>query len=164
MKNKKLFIYTSIYMISMMVMIVIFINMFDIEALGTDMIIKKNSIEKATSIIINNLKNFICYIVFFPIYVFMIAMDILQTSWAIAASFKICGWTNTIDGLMPHAIIEIPIHILYKYISSQLFCKLFIKKKDILKVYSESIKNYYKYYIFCFWGIVLSGFVEGMIS
>ncbi|AEX84981.1 hypothetical protein XO10_02765 [Marinitoga sp. 1135] len=122
---------------------------------------QKHSFKLAIDIILNNLKNFISYIFLFPLMPVFWIIDLFSTTWSIYIGIKSVGLYNTFDKLFPHIVIEFPNYIIYSYISYCLMLNFYrFKYNVILKIFSE----YKSILLINIFSIIISGFVEGLIS
>ena len=158
---KKYIIYTIAYIILYLLQINLLKNFFVIDE-KIYSIPKENSWYLAIQIIFNNLKNFLMYIILFPLMPIFWIMDFLTTTWGLFVSIESVGIQITIDKLLPHGLIEIPNYTLYTYIS-------FLMMVDFYKNFKESIVKIY------FWRyrkllllnvilIIIGGLVEGLLT
>lgn len=160
-KFKKYLIYTTIYILLYVLMIILYKKLFIInEQIYSSP--KENNWHIAIEIIFNNLKNFLMYIILFPFMPLFWLLDFIITTWSIFVSIESVGILTTIDKLFPHGLIEIPNYTLYSYIS-------FLMMKDFYKNFSNSVVKinfwaYRKLFLVNVVLIIIGGLVEGLIT
>lgn len=165
-QSKKIIAYGSIYLVLVIGLVFMFGELFDIEQfIGEDTAqIGKGSFHEAVKIFYNNLKNFLGYLLIYPLYPLMYIKDLIFTSWAVVVSLRMQGMKETLFLLLPHAIIEIPNFILFTYLSLLNF-KSFWKEKDVTgKAYIGRIWQYRYHYLACFILLLVAGLVEGLVT
>ncbi|TGY87128.1 hypothetical protein E5329_26960 [Petralouisia muris] len=163
---KKIIIYGSIYLVLLGGLVFVFGELFDIESfIGDDMAqIGRGSLWEAIRIAYNNLKNFLGYLLIYPLYPLMYLKDLIFTSWMVVVSFRMQGVRDTFFLLLPHAVLEIPNFILFTYLSFLNF-KSFWKEKNVTgKVYVGRIWKYRYHYLVCFALLLVASLVEGLVT
>jgi uncharacterized membrane protein SpoIIM required for sporulation len=123
-----------------------------------------NQFYSFTQILWNNAKNFIGYMVLYPIYPILFVMDFISTEISIMVSISTQGLEKTLWLLVPHGIIEMPNFIIYTYMSAKLFYYFYKEKKVSIKSYWQRIAEHKKRYFISFAFIVWAAIIEGLLT
>lgn len=154
------FLIASLYL----VLVYFIFDQFDIPSEDNGISIK--NIDYGTSytleIIVNNTKNFLQYILLFPIVPFLILYELFIISFQTWISVNSVGGIETFQLLYKHGIIELPNMFLYMFLSLNC-CIIFFKNFSIIDVL-YFIKQNKKTYLFSYVLICISGIIEGMIG
>lgn len=163
--NKKFFIYAFCYLFFMILFIWGGVELFDFSN-AVEAAKEQQSMEfySFLQIVMNNMKNFLGYVVLFPIYPILFLMDFISTGISIVLSISTQGLGKTLLLLAPHGIVEIPNFIFYSYLSGRLFYHFYKDKKVSLKEYWNRIVKNKKYYLICVVIIILAGALEGFLT
>ncbi|WP_213818657.1 stage II sporulation protein M [Garciella nitratireducens] len=158
---KRYITYTIIYILLYVLMVILYNKLFTLDE-HIYSVPKENSIELAVSIILNNLKNLLMYIIFFPLMPLFWCIDFITTTWAIFVSIESVGISVTIFKLLPHGLIEVPNYTLYSSIS-------FLMMRDFYKNLKKSMSVTYfcRYRRIIFINVILvifAGLVEGLLT
>lgn len=162
--NEKVLLYAIGYLFSLGIFIYGVLKLFDFSSV-LDTYTSNAEIEFYSSfeIMLNNMKNLISYIVLFPVFPILLAMDFIATGISIAISINIQGLGKTLLLIAPHGIVEIPNFIFYSYLSGTLFFDIY-KNKNSLKGYWQKIFENKKYYVVSILIVVFAGIVEGQLT
>lgn len=113
----------------------------------------------ALKIIQSNSMNFLLYLlipIFSPLFQ---AMDLIRTSFSITIGIRSIGLINTLNRLLPHALLEIPNLIFYQGISQWILFNLVVTK-DIRLVMKKE-KSYLIYYVASYIVLIIAALIEG---
>lgn len=164
LKNKKFRKYAIVYTLCFVGMVLFFYFFFDMQGEAGMAEIKPNSLSRALEIVFNNMKNYIQYLVCFPLWPFFFLGDLLLTTWTIAMSVHINGIVDTLSNLFPHGLLEFPNMILYSGLSFIHFRNMIKNRCFSLELFWNKVKEYKKYYIISFICVIIAGMVEGLLT
>lgn len=115
--------------------------------------------ENAILVLSHNLKNFAFYL-FFPIVSPILQFsDFFSSTFQITLSFKKMGTQETFNGLLPHALFELPNLFLYQGLSQYIFFTLIITKSFKKAFYT--FKKLLPLYILSLLLLVTAALLEG---
>ncbi|EGO8523696.1 hypothetical protein [Enterococcus faecalis] len=154
------FLIASLYL----VLVYFIFDQFDIPSEVNGISIKSidYGVRYALEIIFNNTKNFLQYILLFPIVPLLILYELFMMSFQTWISINNVGGFETFQLLYKHGIIELPNMFLYMFLSLNC-CIIFFKNFSIIDVI-DFIKQNKKTYVFSYMLICISGIIEGMIG
>lgn len=153
-------------MIAVAVLVSGFIFVFDMKqvVVNREAAINNDTFKNAEDIVCNNIKNFMGYVVMYPIFPILFITDLLFSSWMIAVSIVGQGATKTILLLMPHGMLEIPNFLIFTYFSYRNFLVFWRKGSISLRIYSTRILTNWRVISACMVLILIAGLVEGTIT
>ncbi len=114
------------------------------------------------SIIVNNLRNFFQYILFFFISPLLIIIDLFILVYQMWLGINVHGGESVFLLLYRHGIIEFPNMILYMLLS--LKCMYIFYKRFSLDDVFAFMRNNYKLYLFSIINVIIAGLIEGMVN
>lgn len=137
---------------------------FDIPSEVNEASIKsvKYGVSYSLEIIANNTRNFVQYILLFPIVPVLILYELFMISFQVWISVNNVGIFETFKLLFKHGVVELPNMFLYMFLSLNC-CIIFFKRFNVIDVF-KAIKQNKKIYIFSYILVCISGIIEGMIG
>lgn len=116
----------------------------------------------ASEILIHNSKNLFLTILGFLFSPIIIVVNNILLIVTIANNAGFFGWKDTIMLLLPHGIIEIPTILTYQYLSLYM---LFIsaKYKSLSYIKKFFLENF-QWFLYSYFGVLISAFIEGIIG
>lgn len=118
--------------------------------------------EFAFDVWLNNSKNFLSYLIFFIISPFLQFFDLCRLGIQIGISVQLLGLPSTLQGLLPHGLLEIPNFIWYQGMSQYILYQLWFEKDLVALIQRE--KNNLKWYAISYVVLVTSAIVEGWLG
>lgn len=115
--------------------------------------------ENAILVLSHNLKNFAFYLFFPMVSPILQFSDFFSSTFQITLSFKKIGTQETFNGLLPHALFELPNLFLYQGLSQYIFFTLIITKS--LKKTFFIFKKLLPLYILSLIVLVIAALLEG---
>lgn len=118
--------------------------------------------EHFRAILLNNSQNYLLTIILFPLLPLIYSYNWLSICFSIAMHWYNSGdLIYTLKILLPHGMIEIPVILMYQFLSFELL-KAFIGSSE-LKTISDFLKQHRNYFIITYLGLVIAAFLEGYI-
>ncbi|MBF0699530.1 stage II sporulation protein M [Streptococcus danieliae] len=141
-----------------LVLLIIFMQNTNFQDNIENLVIEKR--KTFIEILVNNSNNFLMYVIYFPISVFLLLFDLITIGVASSIALDIYGVSKTLS-LLPHAILEYPNLLFYSFLSFALFMEV-IKNPRISTIKKFFSANY-RYYLISYLILIISAFIEGSI-
>lgn len=147
----------SFFWLSFVVLLSIFLSGINISAEGgiTNLEAKKNFEE----ILWNNTKNFMMYIVFFPISIVLAFIEFMHIGVSFYIGIQIYEWGELFDLFFPHLLLELPNILFYSWLSFDL-ARHFMTTPKVKTLTAYFIDNRW-YYLGSYTILVVAAFLEG---
>lgn len=96
-----------------LVLLIIFMQNTNFQDNIENLVIEKR--KTFIEILVNNSNNFLMYVIYFPISVFLLLFDLITIGVASSIALDIYGVSKTLS-LLPHAILEYPNLLFYSFL------------------------------------------------
>lgn len=156
-KNKDIFKW-GVFITSAMILLSILIYALDNETLVTNSY-NNETLKSSIEILINNTKNFLGYLILFPIMPLKLFFDLFSITSNLYYGIKILGFYTAFMKLYAHILLEFPNIIIYTFLSYENF-KILRKDKSLKKVILNMNGRKY-YYIISYILLIIAAIVEG---
>lgn len=110
----------------------------------------------------NNSNNFLSYLFLFFLSPILQFIDLISVLVQITLGVRKVGFITTIQGLLPHGLLEIPNLLFYQGLSQYVFLNLWFEK-DITKFILRE-KKYIKYYLISYSVLFVAAVIEGFMG